>query len=73
MKKMLVILSFFCAGLMFPQQGDKIESSVVSATVFKNRALVTREADVTVKKGKHKIVFSNLPVDLLDETVRIAA
>jgi uncharacterized protein (TIGR02231 family) len=73
MKKMLLILPVFCAGILFAQQGDKIESKVVSATVFKNRALVTREADCSIKKGKHKIVFSNLPVDLLDETVRVSA
>jgi len=66
-------MSIFCAGILFAQQGDKIESKVVSATVFKNRALVTREAEVSVKKGKIKIVFSNLPVDMLDETVRVVA
>jgi len=73
MKKILVVLSVFCTGMLFAQQGDKIDSKVVSATVFKNRALVTREGEVAVNKGKLRIVFSNLPVDLLDETVRIAA
>lgn len=73
MKTALILTMTLCAGLLFAQNEKKIDSKVVSATVFKNRALVTREAQAELQKGKHKLVFSNLPVDLLDESVRVSA
>ncbi|MDO8550751.1 MAG: DUF4140 domain-containing protein [Ignavibacteria bacterium] len=60
-------------GFIHPQEERKVDSKVISATVFKNRALVTREAQLDISKGKHKLTFSNLPVDLQNESVRISA
>jgi len=70
--KRALLLIIFCAALIFAQDEIKIDSKVISATVFKNRALVAREADMNFSKGKHKIIISNLPVDLIDESVRIS-
>ncbi|MGH7597473.1 MAG: mucoidy inhibitor MuiA family protein, partial [bacterium] len=37
-----------------------------------NRALVVREASLNLVQGKHEIVLSALPFDLLDESVRVS-
>ncbi len=50
-----------------------IESKVIEATVFKDRAMVTRSADVNLQKGENTIVFSDLTTDIKDESVRISA
>lgn len=49
-----------------------VNSRVVSATVFSDRALVTREGSVTLSRGTHKFVFSNLTPGLVDESVRVS-
>jgi hypothetical protein len=72
MKKTVVILVISCIAFLFAQEREKTDSKVISATVFKNRALVTREAEINLSKGMHSIIFSNLPDDLIDESVRIA-
>ena len=54
-------------------QIDPVESKVVEATVFKDRAMVTRSADVNLKKGENQIIFSGLTTDINDQSVRISA
>jgi hypothetical protein len=53
-------------------QTKTVDSKVIEATVFKDRAMVTRSADVNLKKGENQIIFSNLTTDIKDETVRIS-
>ncbi|HVO74312.1 MAG TPA: mucoidy inhibitor MuiA family protein, partial [Ignavibacteriaceae bacterium] len=72
MKNCLLLLAVLSA-FIYPQKEEKADSKVISATVFKNRALVTREAGLNLSKGKHKIIFSNLPADLENESVRISS
>jgi polyhydroxyalkanoate synthesis regulator phasin len=50
-----------------------IESKVIEATVFKDRAMVTRSADINLQKGENTIVFSDLTTDIKDESVRVSA
>lgn len=54
-------------------QVKPVESKVIEATVFKDRAMVTRSADVNLQKGENTILFSDLTTDIKDESVRISA
>jgi hypothetical protein len=63
-----LLLTGFSLGQLEP-----VESKVVGATVFKDRAMVTRSADVSLKKGENQIVFSDLTTDINDQSVRISA
>lgn len=54
-------------------QTKPTESKVIEATVFKDRAMVTRFAEANLVKGENEIIFSNLTTDIKDETVRISA
>ncbi len=73
MKWLCLILIMTLLGTSYAQEGQKVESKVVAATVFKDRAMITREAEQTLAKGEHTIIFSNLTSDLQDESVRLQA
>ncbi len=47
-----------------------IESEIVSATVYTNRAQITRLVSVDIPKGSHTLVFTGLPVGLLPDSLR---
>ncbi len=53
-------------------QTKTVDSKVINATVFKDRAMVTRSADIHLKKGENQVIFSGLTTDIKDETVRIS-
>lgn len=70
MKKYFLFLILSAVSLA---QVKPVESKVIEATVFKDRAMVTRSADVNLLKGENTIVFSDLTTDIKDESVRISA
>jgi hypothetical protein len=49
------------------------ESRLSAATVYPDRAVVTRLATVAVAAGTNEITFSNLPGSLQDESVQVTA
>jgi hypothetical protein len=67
----LVILSSW-PFLLHAQKSTILVSKVVSATVFVNRATVTREAELDLTPGQHQLLFSGLTPTLADETVRVS-
>ena len=70
MKKYFLFLILSAVSLA---QLKPVESKVIEATVFKDRAMVTRSTDVNLQKGENTIVFSDLTTDIKDESVRISA
>ena len=70
MKKYFLFLILSAISLA---QLKPVESKVIEATVFKDRAMVTRSADVNLQKGENTIIFSELTTDIKDESVRISA
>lgn len=66
----LAILIFGLAGIAFPAE-RQVSSRISSVTVYPDNALVKRTARLTLSSGHHKLVFSNLPSDLRDESVRV--
>jgi len=73
--KRLIFFSMFYACLassLSAQKSLSIETAVTSATVFSDRAQVTREGSTRVNAGNYRFELSNLPSDLLDESVRVS-
>lgn len=70
MKNLLVFLSLISFSFA---QVKTVGSKVIEATVFKDRAMVTRSSNVILEKGENELVFSRLTTDLKDESVRISA
>jgi len=73
MLKRLIILLLFACTVISAQDKTKTNSKVIEAIIFKDRALVKREAITNLSKGKHVVIISNLSSNLKDETVRVAA
>ena len=74
MKRLFLFCLILISGIIFSQEKtEKLDSKVIAATVFKNRALVTRQAEIILPSGKNILVFSNLPTDLQNESVRVSA
>lgn len=49
-----------------------VQHEPASATVYQSGALVTRTADVQLKKGRNIIVFANIPDNINTGTIRMA-
>jgi len=75
MKHLLFFLiCYICIASVFTfaQESKLILTDVTSATVFSDRAMVTREGATRVQAGNYQFVLSNLPSELLDESVRVS-
>lgn len=48
-----------------------VSSKITSVTVYPDRALTTRSSSFNLKTGSHLITFDNLPVMILDDSVRV--
>ncbi len=48
-----------------------VESTIKAATVYSDRATVTRNAAIQIPKGSHNLVFEGLPVGLFYESLRV--
>jgi hypothetical protein len=73
MKKVIFLFLIILTASVYCKDELKVKSKVVEATIFKNRALITREGKINLPKGKSVIFFSNLPVDLQNSSVRVSA
>lgn len=71
MKRLIVlfILTFFAVSLN--AQEKRVKSKVVSATVYSQGAQITRVAKFNLEKGENKVVFSNLPPSLDENSIQI--
>jgi len=49
-----------------------VESRISAATVYSDRAVVTRVADVELTAGEHALVFERLPANLLDQSLQVS-
>ena len=57
-----------------PNPGEtRVHSRIVKATVYTDRAMVTREANADVTPGLHQITLGGLSPLLQDQSVRVAA
>lgn len=66
------IFFIFLSITLCSAQPKKVESRVTDATVFKDRAMVTRTAVLNLEKGENTVVFSDLTTNIRDETIRIS-
>ncbi|MDH5467713.1 MAG: mucoidy inhibitor MuiA family protein [Candidatus Aminicenantes bacterium] len=48
------------------------KSSISSVTIYPDRATIVREADISLAVGNHLIVFDNLPVTLIPNSLRVS-
>lgn len=70
----LRILLIFSSLVVLPRafgETRTLSSTVSAVTVYADRAAVTRVGETTLQPGTHLLSFSNLPVGILDQSVRV--
>jgi len=76
-----MLRQFFCfmsvlviSPVIFPALANAMEipaeSTITAATVYNDRAKVTRQAVITIPAGAHTIIFKGLPSILLPDSLR---
>lgn len=73
MKQFILHLFVLTATACFAQDAITVDSRVSAATVFRDRAMITREGKTKLSKGVQKIVFPGITNTLSNESVRISA
>ena len=72
MKKIIVLalVSFFCL-LPASQAADvPATSKITQVTVYQDRAMVTREAEVSLEEGPNSILFEGLSASVMEDSLR---
>lgn len=67
-------LSILCLLVLTPSLAKAddfpVDSKLTAATVYTNRATLTRRAVVEIPAGAHKVVFEGLPANILTDSLR---
>ncbi len=69
--KIIVFLLIFSAAAGLVEAGE-VDTSITKVVVYRTRALVSREGEVSVSPGTSKLVISDLPPLLRDDSVRVS-
>lgn len=73
---MKLLTSLFMMALCFELSAiaqTSVNSKIEAVTVYNDRAVITRKAQIPLKAGVHKLQFKNLPSGLIDQSVRVSA
>ncbi len=74
MKKFFVIFcSFLVSASVNAVDTTYVKSKITDVTVFFNGAQITRNAEIKLSKGKHLLVFDELPQEINPASIQIAA
>lgn len=73
MKRWLTIIclsgiTFYCQAAPQP-----LASAIKAVTVYSDRAVITRHAEIDLTAGEHELVFENLPAQLDNNSLQVAA
>ena len=67
-----VLLSFIvCINSQIVWASKIIQSKIDAVTVYPDRAMITRAADIDLVKGNQELVIDNLPTYIIDDSVRV--
>ncbi|MCJ7615047.1 MAG: mucoidy inhibitor MuiA family protein [Desulfobacterales bacterium] len=68
----LVLLSLIvCINPQIVWASKIIQSKIDAVTVYPDRAMITRTADIDLVEGSREIVIDNLPTYIIDDSVRV--
>ncbi len=66
----IIILLLFSGTIISEEIAAK--SSISSVTIYPDRATIVRDADLTLGSGTHSVIFENLPVTLIPNSLRVS-
>jgi len=70
---MLLLAATGARGAEGAGEPTEVRSAISAVTVYLDRALVTRTADVRCARGENAFVFAGLPAELTDGSIRVSA
>lgn len=73
MKKWLTIVCLSSYSLFCQATPQQLLSTIKAVTVYTDRAVVTRYAEIELSAGEHELVFENLPVQLDNNSLQVTA
>lgn len=68
--KPLPLVSLFVLSSSMLLRGNPVDSHLTAATVYLDRAVVTRTATVELAAGEHTLAFERLPAGLIDQSLQ---
>ena len=71
-QRYVLIAVCFVIGASLRAETIKLSSRIAAVTVYEDRAIVTRSGEISLRPGTHTLSFENLPVDLIDQSVRVS-
>jgi uncharacterized protein (TIGR02231 family) len=71
-QRRISILFFFVSAILFGEDNmQKMSSRISEVIVYQDRALVTRSAEVQLSKGSHVLRFSDLPQEIVANSIQV--
>jgi uncharacterized protein (TIGR02231 family) len=67
---LLLTAAFLSPTFVYADNIPADNSKIIAATVYTDRATVTRQATLSIPAGSHSVTFSNLPLTLLPDSLR---
>ncbi len=52
---------------------EKLNSTINSVTVYRDRAMIKRRADIKLAAGEHALIFDNLPISIEKNSIQVNA
>lgn len=66
----IIVLLLFTGTIISEEIAAK--SSISSVTIYPDRATIARDVDLTLGSGTHSVIFENLPVTLIPNSLRVS-
>ncbi len=66
----LLTCSLLVAPFLTALGAEPVDSHIAAATVYADRAVITRTATVELAAGEHALAFERLPAELIDQSLR---
>jgi hypothetical protein len=67
----VLLFLFVCINPQIVSASKIIQSRIDAVTVYPDRAMITRTADVDLFSGKQELIIDNLPAYIIDDSVRV--
>ncbi len=74
MKKIILSsISILISALAFPDTAKEVTTEIKNVTIYQQGALITREGNILISKGKSTLIFQGLPAKITPSSIQISA
>jgi hypothetical protein len=74
MKKIILsFLSVLISALIYAETTKEVPTEIKRVTIYQQGALITREGNMTIPKGKSTLIFQGLPAKITPSSIQISA